>query len=216
MLKNSDMGEKVSRPAGFCKYRVIHHTDIILQKFNWERIAKACGSTPGAVSKRYSRLKLSIERGDAPPSAAADPASKKTPTKGKAKAEAADGGLQPATPKRKRGSKIVNGTDSGGDEDGMEVKRAKATPKSKSRPKTAFRASDKKKASVKSEPEEEAEDVFTDAHEHLVKAESSKAESDLEEVCKSCISLLPRCTLSSAIVLVTPILSSIFSEASVF
>ena len=106
------------------------------------------------------------------------------------------------------------------------------TPKSKPRPKTAFRASDKKKASVKSEPEEEVEDVFSDAHEHqsepeeevedvfsdahehLVKAESVKAESDPEEVCKSCISFLPRCTLSSAMVLMTPILSLTFLEAS--
>lgn len=88
------------------------------------------------------------------------------------------------------------------------------TPKSKPRPKTAFRASDKKKASIKSEPEEEVEDVFSDAHEHLVKAESVKAESDPEEVCKSCISFLPRCTLSSAMVLMTPILSLTFLEAS--
>lgn len=68
---------------------------------------------------------------------------------------------------------------------------------------------------MKSEPEEEVEDVFTDAHEHLVKSESLKAESDLEEVCKSCVSSLPHCTLSSAIVLVTPILRSTFLEASV-
>ena len=43
-----------------------------------------------------------------------------------------------------------------------------------------------------------------------------KAESDPEEVCKSCISFLPRCTLSSAMVLVTLILSLNFLEASIF
>jgi hypothetical protein len=180
------------------------------------RIAEACGSTPGAVSKRWSRLKKTIEQGDAPPSTAAASSTKKTPSKGKAKAEGNDD-TPPVTPKRKRGSKAVCGTDSGDEEDGLEPKKAKATPKSKPRPKTAFRASDKKKASsVKTEPEDEVEDVFTDAHEHLALASSLKAESDLEEVCKSCNFFLSYCTLSSALTLMILTPSSTSLEVFVY
>ncbi|KAG9203965.1 hypothetical protein G6514_002126 [Epicoccum nigrum] len=165
------------------------------KKFNWVKIAEACGSTPGAVSKRWSRLKLSIEREDAPPSTTAAAASSKTPTKGKtkgkAKAEADDSDSPTTTPNRKRAFKTVNDTDSGEDGDVLKLKRAKATPKSKPRPKAAFRASDKKE--VKSEPEN---DIFSDAHEHLV----PKAESDPEEV---------------SLVLMTPVPSSTFFEAFV-
>ena len=50
-----------------------------MQALDWKAIASACGTTPAAASKRYSRMKLSFEKGEgaAPPS---------TPKKGAAAA----------------------------------------------------------------------------------------------------------------------------------
>ncbi|OSS45164.1 hypothetical protein B5807_09143 [Epicoccum nigrum] len=194
-----DKGEEPPASAQELLWLMLKHSTAN-GKHDWGRIAEACGSTPGAVSKRYSRLKLSIERGDGPPSAAqatsssppATPAASKKPsTKGKAKGKAEDGDSPTPTPKRKRASKAATAVDSDDDEVGLELKRAKTTPKSKPRPKAAFRASDKKGA--KSEPDQ---DIFSDAHEYLV----PKAESDPEEV---------------SLVLMTPVPSSTFFEASV-
>ncbi|KAF2248662.1 hypothetical protein BU26DRAFT_377441, partial [Trematosphaeria pertusa] len=60
---------------------------------DWHSIAKACGTTPGAASKRYSRMKQAFEKGDATPSST-------TPTKSKA---TTNGDTTPTTTtKRKR------------------------------------------------------------------------------------------------------------------
>ncbi|KAF3052540.1 hypothetical protein E8E11_002742 [Didymella keratinophila] len=127
--------------------------------FDWMAIAEKCGSTKGTVSKRYSRMKLAFERGDARPpstptkSSKAAATRKKTPSKVKVKTEE-DGEATPTTtPKRKHtpSKKKVGYTEADEDEDEDEEdekpKRAKSTPKTKPRPKNAFRASDDKKPS---------------------------------------------------------------------
>ncbi|KAF3003563.1 NADPH:quinone reductase [Curvularia kusanoi] len=148
---------------------VKHQTSDTDKSFDWQAIAEACNSTPGAVSKRFSRLKLAMENGAAPPSAPATANSspeavKKTPTKGNGKAKD-DEDIMATPTKRKRIVKEVdpkdNEDDSKGNEDdgeeiGLTPKRSKATPKSKPRPKMGFRASDEKNAvNVKEEPEDE-------------------------------------------------------------
>lgn len=147
-----------------------------LQSYDWDAIAKACGSTKGACSKRWSRLKLAFERGDAPLStpskAKSAPATpQKTPGKVASKKNAA--GTPTDTPKRKRAA-AKKTTDFVGDEEEIATpKRAKGTPKAKPRPKNAFRASDEKEAQeketlIKGEPAEEG-DVFVDAPEEICK-----------------------------------------------
>jgi len=82
------------------------HVLTIQQAFDWAEIAAKCGTTPGAASKRYSRMKQAFDAGTdvMPGSKSASPApktpSKSTPRK---KAGATDGEATP-TPKRKRAS----------------------------------------------------------------------------------------------------------------
>jgi hypothetical protein len=76
----------------------------IEQIMNWNDIAEQCGTTSGAASKRYSRMKQAFEAGNAPPgSNPASPApktsSKATPKKKKTLTPA---GESTPTPKRKR------------------------------------------------------------------------------------------------------------------
>lgn len=146
------------------------------QGYDWDAIATACGSTKGAVSKRYSRLKLSLQQGDAPP---------KSPSKS-VKSEC----TPTTTPKRKRSTAgKVKSTESGDgeDEDNLTPKRAKTTPKSKPRPKNGFRAGELKEAVeavdvVKSEVEDD--DVFADAREQFAAGFDMNVETELDEVCK--------------------------------
>ncbi|KAF2121531.1 hypothetical protein BDV96DRAFT_594722 [Lophiotrema nucula] len=60
---------------------------------DWNEVAEKCGTTPGAASKRWSRLKQSIENGDGPPTPAAKEKAdgeKKSPAKERAPKKAAD------------------------------------------------------------------------------------------------------------------------------
>jgi hypothetical protein len=175
-----------------------------LQGFDWQVIAEKCGSTKGAVSKRYSRMQLAFERGDAPPPStpikgkkdvAATP--KKTPAKTRVKSEGDDEAMPTSTPKRKRtpSKKKVDYTEAEDDEEERDekTKRAKSILKAKPRPKNAFRASDDEKPSkmsqtVKSEPTESDDDVFTDTREQG--PADIDAESEVDEVCK-CFHPLP-------------------------
>jgi hypothetical protein len=61
---------------------------------DWKDIAEKCGTTSGAASKRYSRMKQAFENGDAAPGGGSNPGSpvKNTPAKGK------------ATPRKKKGA----------------------------------------------------------------------------------------------------------------
>ncbi|RMZ72604.1 exocyst complex component exo84 [Pyrenophora seminiperda CCB06] len=89
------------------------------QPFNWAEIASKCNTTSGAASKRFSRMKIEFEGGEAPPSS---PAAKATPAKLK------------ATPKS-RVKKNEIATDS--DEDTADTQdtpvKAKAIPKVKAK-----------------------------------------------------------------------------------
>jgi len=158
-------------------------------------IAEKCGSTKGAVSKRYSRMKLAFERGDAPlPSTPtkctkAVAAPKKTPSKAKVKTEEDGEATSTTTPKRKRtpSKKKVDYVEADEDEEDEKPKRAKSPPKTKPRPKNAFRASDDKKPSkepqtVKSEPTESDDDVLTDAREQV--SAGIDAEGEVDKICK--------------------------------
>jgi hypothetical protein len=137
------------------------HVLIIAQAMDWKVIADQCGTTAGAASKRYSRMKQAFESGaDAPSSNAGSPApttpSKATPGK---KTAAADGQATP-TPKRKRGSpkeKAVGEEEPQDDDEEIKIKpehddteqsededvkktpkkKAKATPKPKANGKAA-------------------------------------------------------------------------------
>ncbi|KAF1919730.1 hypothetical protein BDU57DRAFT_441970 [Ampelomyces quisqualis] len=73
---------------------------------DWNEIAKQCGTTPGAASKRYSRMKQAFEAGDAAPENNPASPAPKTPSKTlrkKAQVNASDNEGTP-TPKRKRAS----------------------------------------------------------------------------------------------------------------
>ncbi|KAF3044025.1 hypothetical protein E8E12_006916 [Didymella heteroderae] len=160
--------------------------------FDWQAIAEKCGSTKGAVSKRYSRMKLAFERGDAPPPStpskgknAAASTPKKTPAKGKVKSDDDDDEATPTTtPKRKRTpakKKLDYAEIDDEDEQDEKPKRAKSTPKAKRRPTNAFRASDEKPQTVvKGEPVDSDGDVFTDAPEQALA--DVDAEDEIDEV----------------------------------
>jgi len=68
---------------------------------DWKDIAEKCGTTSGAASKRYSRMKQAFENGDAAPGGS-NPGSpvKNTPAKGKATPRKK--GTAAPIPKRKR------------------------------------------------------------------------------------------------------------------
>lgn len=171
------------------------------QGFDWVAIAEKCGSTKGAVSKRYSRMKLAFERGDEPPpstptkgnKAAATP--KKTPSKAQFKTQDDEDGTPTTTSKRKRtpAKKKACSAEAADDEDEQDdkPKRVKSTPKARPRPKNAFRASDENRASeeprtvVKGEPVESDGDVFMDAPEQA--SAEADAKGDIDEICKCII-----------------------------
>jgi hypothetical protein len=80
-----------------------------VQVHDWKDIAEKCGTTSGAASKRYSRMKQAFEAGDAPPGSPGGSPVKKTPNKAtpkkKSTTTAADDEAQGTpTPKRKRAS----------------------------------------------------------------------------------------------------------------
>lgn len=175
-------------------------------------------------------MKLAFERGDAPPpstptkgmkDAVATP--KKTPAKTKVKSEDDGEDTPTTTPKRKRtpAKKIVytEAEDEDGEQD-EKPKRAKSTPKTKPRPKNAFRASDEKtpseepQAVVKEDLVDSDGDVFTDAPEQ-VEADID-AEGVLDEVCKCIPPLLLRASMRhfhlSRMVLTPSVPTSLFSE----
>jgi hypothetical protein len=158
---------------------------ITTQAMDWNDIASKCGTTSGAASKRYSRMKQAFEAGGAPP--AGNPASPAS------KAAAVDGEATP-TPKRKRAIKkkvasedeveaeIKSERDAEEDEDMHTPKKAritepKATPtlKSKAKGKTNVKIDDadvpmmttETATVVKDEVEDEAGDTFIDAKEWI-------------------------------------------------
>ncbi|KAJ4346076.1 hypothetical protein N0V95_005751 [Ascochyta clinopodiicola] len=180
--------------------------------FDWAGIAEQCNSTKGACSKRYSRLKLCFDKGDALPptpskaSTLAPTTPQQTPRKSKLKT--GDGGEDmPTTPasKRKRtpakkftadlADKFKAEMTEDEEEEHTKPKRAKSTPKTKPKPRNAFRASDNKgvgdlQPGIKNEPVEDNGgeddgDVFLDAHEQASAHIDPNADSDVDEVCKS-------------------------------
>ena len=209
LIKHSARG-KVSEQSRNTTYRIalVHDTD--RQPYDWQAIADQCNSTKGACSKRYSRLKIAFDKGDAPPStpSKATPATpKKTPRTSKTKTEDGGEGTPTATPKRKRTlpkkkavdddeQKFKAETDDDQEGEVAKPKRAKTTPnaKAKPKPKNGFRASDNRKEAeeaqtvIKSEPVEDDGDVFLDAPEQA--AVNVDAEGEVDEVCKF-IHLLP-------------------------
>jgi hypothetical protein len=75
---------------------------------DWAGIAEKCGTTPGAASKRYSRMKQAFDRGDAAPT---------TPSKAKNASNAtpsSPSGTTP-TPKRKRATAASSKKKAAGD-----------------------------------------------------------------------------------------------------
>lgn len=169
-----------------------------MRGIDWEAIAQICGSTKGAVSKRYSRLKLAFERGDAPPlstptmsnKAIATP--KKTPEKAKVRNGVVEQGTPTTTPKRRRApakKKVGSAGVTDDDKDEAEKpKRAKSNPEAKPRPKNGFRASDEEKTPeepqpvVKGGPIESDDDIFTDAPEHA--GANVDVDGEIDEACK--------------------------------
>jgi hypothetical protein len=138
-LKHSNrdkVGTHCQRPlhAGFFSAHVL----TITQAMDWNVIADQCGTTAGAASKRYSRMKQAFESGaDAPGSNAGSPApttpSKATPRK---KTAAADGQAMP-TPKRKRATPKKKTVSEEPEDEDEEIKikpeqnEVKKTPKKK-------------------------------------------------------------------------------------
>jgi hypothetical protein len=134
----------------------------INQAMDWQEIAEKCGTTAGAASKRYSRMKQAFEAGDAAPEnnpASPTPKTTSKATPRKSKASTTDGEATP-TPKRKRATpkkKAVDEDDAqvkpdpeieDEDED-MEsptkkakVAKPKATPKSKAKGKMNAKVDD--------------------------------------------------------------------------
>jgi hypothetical protein len=187
--------------------------------------------------KRYSRLKIACEKGDTPPftpskgdkSVMGTP--KQTPSKTKVKTEDDGEGTPTATSKRRRTSAKKETIeqddekfrpDAGDDleEEDTASKRAKATLKSKSKPKpmNGFRASDHKRETeqaqtpVKGEPVDDDADVFFDAPEQ---AAANDVAADLEdEICKfTRPPLLQFAIPTSRVVLILSVHASTFSEA---
>lgn len=150
------------------------------QVYDWDAIAEINGSTKGACSKRWSRLKLAFEKGDPATPAKSAPVTPRKDPKAMSKNDVES--TPTATLKRKRTpvKKIVDTTEDDEDEEvGAKPKRAKSAVKVKPRPKNAFRASDEKesKITVKDEHSEESSDVFVDAPQEAAGVET-------EEVCK--------------------------------
>ncbi|KAF2631146.1 hypothetical protein BU25DRAFT_386072 [Macroventuria anomochaeta] len=206
-------GEKPTAPNQEFLWLMIKHSSRD-KPFDWEAIAQQCGSTKGACSKRYSRMKIAFERGDAPPSTPSKTAPgtpKKTPQKSTVKTEDDGEGTPTTTPKRKRTpakkNKAVDQEEAQAeddeDEEGAEPKRAKSTPKAraKPKPKNAFRASDQKKETeeaqtiVKGQPVDNDGDVFLDALEQV--ASDVDAEGEVDEVCMFIPTPLLPCAIST-------------------
>lgn len=168
--------------------------DLSRQAYDWDAIAAACNSTKGACSKRWSRLKLSFDRGDAAPSTpskttpatpsksnpkSAPATPMKTPVNGTPKSNADT----PTTASKRKKIPAKSAVEDAEDdeEDDLQPKRMRASPKAKARPKNGFRASDEKEAEekdmviksgsqtfVKGEPVEGG-GVFVDAPEEICK-----------------------------------------------
>lgn len=106
------------------------HVLTVKQGMNWAEIAEQCGTTAGAASKRYSRMKQAFEAGDAAPDSGNCSPAPKTPSKTtpRKKTAAANGEGTP-TPNRKRASpkkKAVN--EAAGEEDDDEDIKVKPEP----------------------------------------------------------------------------------------
>jgi hypothetical protein len=174
---------------------------------NWNEIAEKCGTTSGAASKRYSRMKQAFEAGDAPPANNPSSPTPKTPSKAtqrKSKATTVDGEATP-TPKRKRAS-----TKKVGSEDETQIKseqevededvqspkkvrvaKPKATPKPKGNGDTDVKdledvpmTTTEVTTLVKNEMEDGADDTFIDAKEwinDLVKDQNDDEDKDHNE-----------------------------------
>ncbi|XP_014562763.1 hypothetical protein COCVIDRAFT_83326 [Bipolaris victoriae FI3] len=144
---------------------------------NWEVIATACNTTTGAASKRYSRMKLAFERGDAVPSSPvkASPAKTKAACKPVTKDEPGASENFKTSPNAKRKRSVLKTTTALDDED----KESDVKPKRGKRNMT-------KKAAVKEEYEDsdaffsveeptgaitEAADVKSEEHNNLLPAD---------------------------------------------
>ncbi|KAH6614132.1 hypothetical protein C7974DRAFT_417865 [Boeremia exigua] len=177
---------------------------------DWAAIAKACGSTKGAVAKRWSRLKASFKRdaasstpGTAPgdtrsesPPATPKAKVKKTPatprktpaTPRKAPAKAAQRALS-ATPKRKRTAMPAADDDDDDDDDDdgeVPVKRTKS-PRKKPVPTHGFRTGYSKDVAktepvVKTEPAGDEDAVFGSENEFATSDEFDRNEEYAGEV----------------------------------
>lgn len=143
------------------------------QTLNWNEIAKICDTTPGAASKRYSRMKQPFEAGGGPPGSNPTSPTPKTPSK-KTQAAATDNEATP-TPKRKRASpkkKIVGQNEveikpeqeSDEDEDMLSPKKAKVNGKAnvEEGPDVPLPTTETTTL-VKNEVEDHVEDIFIDA-----------------------------------------------------
>ena len=177
-------------------------TEENLQAYDWEGIASQCNSTKGACSKRYSRLKLAFERGDAPPSTpgkSIPSTPKKTPHKCKGNVDDDGDGTPSSTPKRKRTptKKVADDNNNkskpnseSDDEEDPRLKRVKSISKLrlKPKPKNAFRASDQnnetQKGTIIAENEVvgDDDDVFLDAPEQA--ATDTTATDEEDQVCR--------------------------------
>jgi hypothetical protein len=150
-------------------------------------------------------MKLSFERGDAPPSTAGKSAKfvpvtpKKTPKKSKLSVEDDGEDTPTATPKRKRTpakKNVPSMSKPDGEEDdeeeALKSKHAKLAPKAKPKPKNSFRASDvtnveAAKTVVKEEAIEDDGDVFTDAPE--LATEDGAGSDEHEYICKFTVTI---------------------------
>jgi hypothetical protein len=151
-----------------------------IQVPDWNAIAEQCGTTSGAASKRYFRMKQAFEANAAPPDSNPSSPAPKTPSK---KTKTTTDGEATPTPKRKRATpkkQVVNEEyddddeiiepkqDTDDDDDAMTMPKKMRTTKPKGTPKPEnFGTSLSKEdvATVKNEVEDDAEEPFVDAAE---------------------------------------------------
>jgi hypothetical protein len=140
------MDEWVTNGQGNQLTRLLTH----LQTMNWDDIAKKCNTTPGAASKRYSRMKQAFDSGAAAPTPA-----KKEVAEGGRKRKRAEGSKAKSKDKSEDKSEVDSDVDSQdadedeGEEDEEVVKNEKHEVKNEEK------KEEKVKAETKAEVKEE-------------------------------------------------------------
>jgi hypothetical protein len=176
---------------------------------DWNAIADQCGTTAGAASKRYYRMKQAFEANAAPPDSNPASPAPKTPSK---KTKATTDGEATPTPKRKRATpkkKVVDEDEEDDDDEvikneqdmdgdyGMTTPKKARTTKTKvtPKPKSFGTSPSKKDVAVKNEVEDDAEESFVDSAEWVNELVDGDITSNNERKYTS----VPFCDLVSAL-----------------